>query len=421
MSLMNEWAKVRNHIAPTSKETQHFLGVVLAFGFIVSFNSWGAGSFDAFTGLQNLLGASLVCALFLAVHHAAQRLAALRFDCVAQQRVSPPLVLLAVILAFIFRGHFWLLAATATLVEGMPLHRLGHFRYKTSTLSTMVVLAAGPAATGMLTLVIWGLSNSWGMQGDAVLMMVRVGLAMTFMNLLPIPPLDGAYIFFVHRGFLAGILAGAVGLGIGVLAGFTGLVLIATVLACLVLGWWAWNRFVEEAGSGPLFEEDTGFVAGFLGALAGVVLGLIAGVQGWTLAIIGLICFLIGWWGRDRYAKQAPTPIPQKKNGGFIIGLFGAMAALTYGLTEGLSGWMLVIVVVGGMIGAWSLWNSFIEEKAVRQKQQGKYAGYIAAIIGALLGLGIGLNVGLQGFGLGLLVLLFIIVSWGVWDRYIEG
>ncbi|MEK6822950.1 MAG: hypothetical protein AABY13_03900, partial [Nanoarchaeota archaeon] len=130
MSLHNEWAKITRYFPPTRQEWLEFLLVALIFGFVISFNEWGAGAFDALEGLRNLLLATLLCALALAVHHGAQRLVGLRFDSRVQHHVWWTGLMLSLLFAFISRGALPFLAATGTTVEDMPLHRLGHFRYK---------------------------------------------------------------------------------------------------------------------------------------------------------------------------------------------------------------------------------------------------------------------------------------------------
>jgi Zn-dependent protease len=214
MSFHNYFDKVKRHFGWTTEDWWKLLVVALCFGFIITFNGWGTASFDAPIGLRNLLVGSALCGLALFIHHAAQRLVALKQDSSATQEVWWNGLLLGIIIAFITRGTVPFLAGTGTYNKDLRLHRLGHFSYKGGTNIMMMTAVAGPIAntlTAIIALALLSYNPHWEMLKD----FATISLLMAAMNMLPIPPLDGTRVFFVSRMAFA-IIGG------GIIATFAG-------------------------------------------------------------------------------------------------------------------------------------------------------------------------------------------------------
>lgn len=215
MGFHNYFDKVKRHFNWSAQDWWKLLAVAVGFGFIITFNSWGAETFDARVGLRNLLIGSALCGIALLIHHTAQRLAALKQDSSATQEVWWNGLVLGIVIAFITRGTVPFLAATGTYNKDLTLHRLGHYRYKGGTVILMMTAVAGPIAnviSAIIALALLSYNAQWALLKD----FATISLLMAAMNMLPIPPLDGTRVFFVSRMAFA-IIGGGV---IATLAGY---------------------------------------------------------------------------------------------------------------------------------------------------------------------------------------------------------
>ncbi len=243
MSLHNYISKVKRHFGWGAQDWWKLLVVATGFGFIITFNSWGADTFNATIGLRNLLIGSALCAIALLIHHVAQRLVALKQDSTATQEVWWNGLIIVIELAFITRGTVPFLAATGTYNKDLRLHRLGHYRYKGGTVILMMTSVAGPIAnvvSAIIALALLSYNAQWAILKD----FATISLLMAAENMLPIPPLDGTRVFFVSRMTFA-IVGGAI---IATLAGYLALARISWWLMILgaVIGGVCWWYFAEK-------------------------------------------------------------------------------------------------------------------------------------------------------------------------------
>jgi membrane-associated protease RseP (regulator of RpoE activity) len=241
MSLHNYWDKVRRHFSWNRQDWIKWLVVAIAFGFILTVQGWLTNAVTLATQLRNLLIAAALCGIALFIHHAAQRLMALYSDAEAGQEVWWNGLLIGILLSVISGGTVPFLAATGTYVKDLPLHRLGHYRYRSGTVVKMLVAVAGPIAnvvTAMIALacLLWK-PELWWCKDFA-----SVSLFMAAENMLPIPPLDGTRVFFASRMGFA-IIGGAIVAGLAaylVVAQLSWWIFWSMALGALVAGvcWW---------------------------------------------------------------------------------------------------------------------------------------------------------------------------------------
>jgi len=220
-------------------EWRGILLVAFVFGFILSFDDWGEGAFDALIGVQNLLLAFVLALATVLIHHVAQRVIALRLDVRVKHDVSVPWLIVGAAVAVITRGAFPIIAGTSTEIEDLRLHRLGHFRYKSGTIVAMVVALAGTLANAGIGLLLWALLHP---DPETVVgLFIQLNLLMALYSILPIPPLDGVQVFYVNRTFYAVVLGGLLG-AIGSYLffpawGWLSIAFVALVALCFGLLW----------------------------------------------------------------------------------------------------------------------------------------------------------------------------------------
>jgi hypothetical protein len=301
MTLFDQWSKIKRFFPPSNQEWLEFFVVSFVIGFILSFNAWGADNFDLAVGLRNLLISSVLSIITLAIHHGAQRLMALNLDMQAEHRAWWGGMLVALLLAVITRGALPFVTFTRTEIEELKYHRLGHFRYKAGTVSKMWVYLAGPMANAVVALLFWWLVKS---PSDTITSFIHLNLLFALIYLLPIPPLDGCYIFFVSRTFLAVVFGGVLAAAIAMISGLPGWIGFLFVVVVIIAVWSAWDKQMEGTAGGRIkFFDKTHFF--FINrtlltcVIVGVIafwLGLILGLPHWVIIILVLVCMTLAWY-----------------------------------------------------------------------------------------------------------------------------
>ena len=244
MTLYNEWCKIKRECPFSQQEWIDFGIASLLIGFLVSFNAWGGATFDLATGVRNFILATIVAALVLGIHHVAQRLWALRLDARADQKIWYAGSVASLLIIVITRGAVPFIAVTRTEINDLKYQRLGHYRYKLGTVGKMTAMLAGPAANLIIGLVVWAFANPIHSQG--LEWFVSMNLLLGVFSLLPIPPLEGGFLFYVSRWFFAAMFVGALAAGAGYLAGITGLMLIFVIIIGMLVGALAWHYWCDR-------------------------------------------------------------------------------------------------------------------------------------------------------------------------------
>ncbi len=191
--------KIKRYFWFSKTELNGFLLTTFVFAFIYSFNKWGAVSFDAKTGISNLIIGIFLCGSGLFVHHAGQRLMALKLGVKAEHKVWWPGLIIALVLAVLSYGKITVYAASAVFITLLPQHRLGGHRYMENVGSLAKTALAGPVLNIILgsTAIIL---NQLGVLPDSVSTPIFMfNLYFAAWNLIPIPPLDGSRIIYYSR------------------------------------------------------------------------------------------------------------------------------------------------------------------------------------------------------------------------------
>ncbi len=247
-------AAVKKHFPFSKEEWQAFIILSLFWGFIAAFDQWGDDRFDALTGLLNLAVGIALCALSLFVHHAAQRLYAIRKGFKVTNGLwtanmwplgSVPVgPVLGFLLVFVSRGNIKFLGGSSTDIE--PLggsHRLGRGKFPFTLKTLGRACLAGVLANALLAgLAAW----LWNVGfPDSIMLerLVAINLIMTIVNILPLPPLDGSRIIFLSRPLY--VFGGTAALAYAILAAFGSPGLWWLALLVGFISWFLFDYFFE--------------------------------------------------------------------------------------------------------------------------------------------------------------------------------
>jgi len=226
--------KIKTNFRFSGQEVKAILITVLAAAFILTFRSWGAKTFDFNAGMINLFNAFLIVALSLIVKVSVQKIYSLHIGYKFEYRLWFYGILAAILITFLSNGYFAILALGGFIIEMMPGHRLGYFRYGINYYSIGVIALMGPLSSIALALFFKMFSF---MNNPLVELAIKFNVLIAFFSMLPFPPLDGGKILYGARPLYAFSLAGILAAGLLILFKESIPMIILGALLIAVLGW----------------------------------------------------------------------------------------------------------------------------------------------------------------------------------------
>ncbi len=201
--------KIKKYFRFSTDEIKGIIIAILIIGFIISFKEWGYEEFDWAIGLRNLLSSILIAAACIIVCQTAHKIAALKAGFTAEFKMWLYGLIIGLVLILVSRGNLWFIAPGGIVIYHMAAHRLGYFRYGTNMWALGMISLAGPLAVIVFggffkTLILyfpWVPLNVF-----LVDKLFKFSLIYAFYNLLPIPPLVGANLFFATRNWYVFIM-----------------------------------------------------------------------------------------------------------------------------------------------------------------------------------------------------------------------
>lgn len=234
---MHYMARLKGHYWVHPDEVKSLGYVILVSAFILSFDRWGAQTFDAIAGLSNFLGALIVCAIGVLVHDAAHRAAAIKLGYEIEHRVWFAGMAISLALVIVSRGFFKIFLVEAMRHTPVRLHRMGRYPYLGTAWDYSMLYLAGPVTSLILAGLFAAAGAAAGISGGIIGMAIQFNLIYGLASLLPIPPLDGMWILIYSRGVYTGLFVGAVSYMIMTMAGLTGFSpLIIAILIGIISG-----------------------------------------------------------------------------------------------------------------------------------------------------------------------------------------
>ncbi len=199
--------KIRRYFGFSQKERMWIILTVIALAFMVGFND-GRKELDIALWGINFAMVLIIVALSFIVHITAHRVYALHLGFQMEYQTVLYGLIGGLILTFLSLGKLFLLVFDTFELKMLRAHRLGYFRYGLNYFAVAAIASVGPIANLALASIFRIMAF---LPDDFVKTAVLVNVLFAAYSLLPIPPLDGAQIFFGSRilyMFVVGLVLG---------------------------------------------------------------------------------------------------------------------------------------------------------------------------------------------------------------------
>ena len=226
--MRNEMDKLKRYFWFSKDEWKALLITVIVFAFILSFNFWGAETFDAQVGFTNFIIAIVVVALSLFVHHAAHRVYGIYQGYKVEHKLWWYGLLASLIITLVSGGTILAFMAAGVFIRPLRYHRLGRFRRFMQVQDMSRTAVVGPLASLLVAAIA---TAGTGYFFDRLLIFNLLYAAYSF---LPIPPLDGSRIFFASRFWYVFTFIAIISYAILVYASTVSL--LANIIVSLIVG-----------------------------------------------------------------------------------------------------------------------------------------------------------------------------------------
>ncbi|MBW2986110.1 hypothetical protein KY333_01950 [Candidatus Woesearchaeota archaeon] len=220
-------------------ETRDFILIVLFFAFVLSFDKWGIGKFDAADGIKNFSISLIIVFLSVFLHHIVQRLGAIYCGYKPEQKIWWFGILISVLFLIFSNGRIPVFAGSFLMIHMLTGQRIGKHRYGPSLRTFGYIAMLGPLAN-LLFAGVLKMINS-GIGSPFLDLMIGFNLLYAIYNAIPFPPLDGSRMIFSSRlayFFFAGLMLGFI-----LLIYVLGLSLLVSLIIAFLLGVICWIVF----------------------------------------------------------------------------------------------------------------------------------------------------------------------------------
>ena len=191
--------KIKRYFTFSKEELKVILVSSLVVGFMFAFRDFS---------LYNLITAIGIVILSLLLHISIQKIAGLHDGFGTEFKIWWMGLLIGLVITFITNGRIWWIVFPGGIVFSMlARHRLGKFRYGMNYWPMGIIAFAGPIASIVFGTVFKNINlyllNSAFPLFDRIFIF---NLVFAACQMLPIPPLDGHYMFFASRSAYAFLL-----------------------------------------------------------------------------------------------------------------------------------------------------------------------------------------------------------------------
>lgn len=241
-------ATVKQYFRFNGEEIRAIVLSAVLLGLIIGFND-GRPQLILGLWLRNYINSVLIIALVMIVHIGAQKLSALRVGLNVEFKTWTVGIVLGLVLMLVSRGRLWFLAPGGIIVYHMAGLRIGYFRYGLNYYVQGMIAFIGPLANLIIATILKNIQIYMSFLPINFVLVERffvISLIYACFSLLPIPPLDGALLFFASRMTYMFIFGGF--LGYTVFVYFFGIYsyLLALVVAVVI---WVLFYIVFERGA----------------------------------------------------------------------------------------------------------------------------------------------------------------------------
>ena len=188
--------KLQRYFAFDRQELNGIVVSILLLGLIVGFND-GRPVFELGHWVFNFINSIIIVTLAVLVHHTAQRLLGIYMGFRVQHRLWFYGLAIGLFLAVLTNGAVIFIGSSAIMLTVLERHRLGYFRDGLSYWANGWISLVGPLANILMALI---LKFMVFLPNNALIeKAIVVNIALAISQMLPIPHLDGANVFFASR------------------------------------------------------------------------------------------------------------------------------------------------------------------------------------------------------------------------------
>ena len=209
----NLMRKIEKHFMFSSEELKSLVLVILILGLVVGFDD-GTPNFDFVFWLRNLVSSLVLVTLAVIVRESVRRIYALQLGHKVEFKIWWFGIGISLLIALVSYGKIPLLFYGGMMVNILPKHRLGYFRYGVS-FNDMGGIAFATTVSSLLLALFFKFFLF--IPNPFIEKAILINVIFACLNMLPIPPLDGSTIFFANRLGYVFALVFTVGTGILIL------------------------------------------------------------------------------------------------------------------------------------------------------------------------------------------------------------
>ncbi|MFH1439325.1 MAG: hypothetical protein ABIG89_02085 [Candidatus Woesearchaeota archaeon] len=201
--------KLKRHMRWSARELRDLLITVLIVAFIFAYDD-KQPTFVLNYWLFNYVKHIIIVFGIVAIYDLGHRISSIYMNLQAEYRIWSVGLLIGVIIAIVSGGRIYIILPGGIVFHHLVIARLGHFRYGLNYFTTGFLAAAGPLAlllfaTFFKTLALWGVMPVFFDQ------VTFLSLYFAIFAMLPLPRLDGAWLYFANRNWFVIILFFLVG------------------------------------------------------------------------------------------------------------------------------------------------------------------------------------------------------------------
>jgi hypothetical protein len=184
--------RIKTYLTFNKEEVLGILISALVLGFVFTFGDWS---------IKNMVLAAIIALLSLLFHIVAQKIAALQVGFKVDYKIWWYGLIAALIFTFVSNGKFWWLlipgGISFSLLAGL---RLGRYRYGLNYWPMGIIGFIGPIASIVLATIFKNIEIYVLSAPNPLFHKIFIfNLAYAVCQMLPIPPLDGHYMFYASR------------------------------------------------------------------------------------------------------------------------------------------------------------------------------------------------------------------------------
>ncbi len=190
--------RIKRFMGYSPKERTDLIITILAVSFVFAYDD-GSKSFRLYYWLGNLLKVILFVTIAFVFRTLLQQAFALNQGYRAEYKAWPFGLILGAVASLLSAGKLYIILPGGIFLHHLAIHRLGKFRYGINTMAEAGIAITGAIANLVLATFALLMSRQLEIMPAFFNQMASINLWIMFFCLLPLPNLDGLYIFFASR------------------------------------------------------------------------------------------------------------------------------------------------------------------------------------------------------------------------------